>query len=410
MLDVLLKNKLLEKSIPFFLVITLFFLPISSSLKSIFILLSALAILLSPFYRNSLPDVFHQNWCKAAIFLFFIALMACIWSPADYQTRLLFVDKYSKLLYLPIFAIGFQHPTFRKLGIHAFLAAMFITCLLSLFKQLNHLAVERLFHDHISTGCMMAFAAYLSALIAAQKNALPRLFYVSLALLFSYQVIFVSTGRIGYIIYFALMILLLTQLFSLKQSIVGIILFCALFVFLGYQSPALQVRWQETMSDLNYYQKGKEVTPVGMRLVFHKCAKSLFLSSPWIGHGTGGFSVFYQKINTAADYTNIKEPHSQYWLVASEFGLLGLIALFYFFIILVKFAFRMQEMKSVMLGILVCFFLSNISDSQLLHSDVGFLFILFTALCLGELIPPNHVKTSLFNEGLNKFPAIEARS
>ncbi len=123
-----------------------------------------------------------------------------------------------------------------------------------------------------------------------------------------------------------------------------------------------------------------------MRLVFHNHAKSLFFSRPWTGHGTGSFSYSYQKVNTAADYSNVMEPHSQYWLVASEFGILGLVVLFYFFIALITSALRMHEMKPVMLGMLACFLLSNLSDSQLLHSDMGYLFILVSALCLGELL------------------------
>jgi O-antigen ligase len=155
----------------------------------------------------------------------------------------------------------------------------------------------------------------------------------------------------------------------------------------------LHGRLNQAVADWNHYQQGEKETSVGMRLVFHGYAKSMFLSSPWIGYGTGGFSHFYQQINTAQAYSNIKEPHSQYWLIASEFGILGLITLVYFFTSLVISAFSLHEMKPVMLGLLACFFISNLSDSQLLHSDIGYLFIVFSALCLGELIENHQAHT-----------------
>ena len=399
MLGDLLKNERWEKCVPYFLVAAVFFIPISSSLKSVFIVLSAFVILLTPYYRDSLSSIFSQSWCKAAIALFFVAVLACSWSPADYHTRLLFLEKYSKLLYLPLFALSFQSPNIRRKGIYVFLLAMALTCVISIFKSFNHVDTsEKLFHDHISTSCMMAFAAYLSGLLAFRKKGVKRALFLLLTLLFSYQVIFINTGRIGYIIYFVLMMMLFIQTLPWKYIAVGVGGFCLLFVLCSYQSTTLHNRLNQAVADWNHYQQGEKETSVGMRLVFHGYAKSMFLSSPWIGHGTGSFSQFYQKVNTAQAYKNIKEPHSQYWLIASEFGILGLIALIYFFTSLMISAFGLHEMKPVMLGLLACFFISNISDSQLLHSDIGYLFIVFSALCLGELIENRQAQTVKLKE------------
>ncbi len=388
-----------EKFVPYFLITALFFIPISSSLKSVFIVLSALAILLTPTYRKSLLLVLTQDWCLATIALFLITLVGCLWSSADDHTRLLFIGKYSKLLYLPIFAIGFQRSSNRTIAIYLFLLAMVITCIFSFINYFNHAQTGgRLFHDHISTGCMMSLAAYLSGLLATKSAGLKRFLLFLLTLLFSYQVIFMNTGRIGYIIYFALMMMLLVQTLPWKYALVGLVAFCTLFAFCSYQSTTLQNRFQQAITDWNHYQQGEKESSVGMRLVFHSHAKSMFLSSPWIGHGTGSFSRSYQKINTAAGYSNIMEPHSQYWLIASEFGLLGLIVLVYFFCILFINACRLHEMKPVMLGMLICFFLSNVSDSQLLHSDMGYLFIVFSGLCLGERLPLRRARNTASTE------------
>lgn len=400
MRNFLLKNTLWERYVPFLLVLTLFFIPISSSLKSIFVVLSASAILLTPSYRQALRWCLSQNWCIATLAFFLVAFIASAWSNANYPVRFLFVEKYSKLLFLPIFAIGFQNLKIRKLGTHAFLFAMVMTCFLSFYRFIVYPELsDRLFHDHISTSCMMAFAAYLSGILASQCTPKHRIFYVTLFLLFSYQVIFISNGRMGYIIFFALIILLLIQTLPWKYVFFGIGLFCLLFTICAYISPAIQLRFQETLDSVQQYKQGEEVTSVGMRLVFQHHAKSLFLSSPIIGHGTGSFSKFYQKVNTVPEYSKIMEPHSQYWLVAAESGVLGLICLFYFFISLLLCALQMKETKPLMLGLLVCLILSNISDSQLLHSDLGYFFIVFSALCLGELVASRKSNASTLELG-----------
>lgn len=376
------------KYTPFLLVAVLFFIPLSSSLKSVFIVLSTLALILTPYFRRQLCFTLRQSYCISAIILFLITLIACCWSEADYHIRFLFIEKYSKLLYLPLFMIGFQNKLVRKMGVYAFLLAMFITCTVSFFKYFNHITnPEKLFHDHISTSCMMAFAVYLSILMVIQNSGFKRILFLLLAILCSFQLFFINEGRIGYIIYVVLMVLLLIQYLPKKYFIVGMISFALTLGFCAARSSAFQTRLQQTITDWKHYQQGDKNTPIGMRLVFHHHAKSMFLASHWIGYGTGGFSSYYQQTNPLPAYRDVLEPHSQYWLIASEFGLLGLTALITFYGSLIVAAMRLNETKPIMLGLLACFFLSNLTDSQLLHSDIGYLFIVFSCLCLGEFVP-----------------------
>jgi O-antigen ligase len=369
------------------LLATIFFIPISSSLKSVFIVLSTIGLLLTPTYRSKLLIVFSQPWCKATLLLFITLLLACLWSPSSYHTQFLFIEKYSKLLYLPILTTGFQNKKIRHVGLRVFLVAMFFICVLSIIKDIHQAgSADRLFHDHISTSFMMAFATYLSGLLAIKHSGTQRILYSLLVLVFSYQVLFVNSGRMGYVLYFMLMLLLLIQNLPVKYMITGVLCLSTLFIVTAYQSTTFSNRLIEAKSDWNQYQHGIKNSSISGRIMFHQYAKSLFLSSPWIGHGTGSFSLYFQKYNKVPTFNHLMEPHSQYWLIASETGLLGLAALFYFYLSLFLSALRLNEAKPIMLGLLVCFFISNFSDSQLLHSDVGYLFIVFSALCLSELV------------------------
>lgn len=388
-------------TVTFFLVATALMIPLSPTLKSIFLVGSLCGVLLTPMYRQSFSLVLSMPWCKVLIVLFFFLCVACFWSPAPLHTKFIFVEKYSKLLMLPVLALGFQKKALRQASIHAFLFAMFITCILSIFHITRSVDQGQVFHNHIVTSFMMSFAAYLAGLFSLQTKGIKRLLYITLIALFSYQIIFINAGRAGYLLYFMLMLLLLSQNIPAKHLVGSVVCFCLVFGFLSFQSSVFSNRLHQVIADLNHYQQGNINTPIGLRLMFHQRAKSIFLSSPLIGQGTGSFSYYFQKENTLPEWKNLLDPHSQYWLIAAEWGIIGLLLVFLFFVSLARSAFQLSTMKPIMLGMLVAFVLGNLTDSLLLYSAIGNLFILFSAMCLGELIESEHFKplesTSILN-------------
>ncbi|AHE66237.1 O-antigen ligase family protein [Legionella oakridgensis] len=383
----------------FFLVAMLFAIPLSPSLKSIFLVLSVLGVLVTFTHKQDFAFVFSQAWCKAAILLFLVTIAACLWGEADSHTRFVLIEKYSKLLYLPIFAVGFCNRKIRMMGIYAYLSAMVLTCVISVLKSKGYLNFHsedpgHVFHNHIVTGFMMAFAAYLAGWLAGREQGGRRVLFLLLTLLFSYDVLFINTGRMSYVIYFILMLGLLMHYLPVKYLIGGVVGFCVLFGVFVNQSKVIHQGTYSILDELHQYQQGNKDSSVGYRLRFHQYAKSLFLSSPLIGQGTGGFSHGFKKDDPVPSWSNknLLDPHSQYWLIAVEFGLLGIAALFYFFANLLFAAFRLQEMKPVMLGLLSAFMVGNLSDSLLLYSVVGYLFIVFSGLCLSESVAKQHEK------------------
>ena len=330
------------------------------------------------------------RWCKAALFLFAIALIACLWSPASWAQKGLVVEKYSKLLYLPVLVAGFQNLRTRQLSIHAFLLAIIITCSLSILKFHGFLQTftfdpDYIFRNHIVTGFMVAFSAYLTILFSYRNKGGIRITYGLLALLFSYQVLFVSGARTGYIIYLLLMMILVLQLCTWRQAVVGMVMVVALFAGSYLASPVMKMRVDAIGQQLTRYQHDDKDTDIGIRLQFHDFAHKLFNRHPLFGNGTGSFTYNFdvEKPVPAWD-RKLLEPHSQYWLIAAEFGVLGIIALLYFFLTLIQASLKLDKMKAIALAMLIPFMIGNVSDSLLLYSGPGYFFILFMGLCLGE--------------------------
>ncbi|STX28680.1 O-antigen biosynthesis protein [Legionella beliardensis] len=372
--------------------------PISSSGKSIFASLSLVVILLSREHRTQIKEILSRSWCKAILSLVVFALIACLWTPANMQIMVFVLEKYSKLLYLPIFLVGFRNERARYLGVHAFLIAMFITACLSIGKEFNllttsHAYADHVFRNHIMTSMMMAFAAYLASFLFFKHKGYMRFVYGSLVALYSYQVLFINTARIGYIIYIALLITLLAQVLNKRQALLGL-LSVAFFCSICYQlTPTVQERMTSLYSNVLHYQQDKN-TSVGFRLQFHSYAKELFKRHPLMGGGTGSFIYYFEKEDPVpawgARYNGYKlghkllEPHSQYWLTAAELGLIGLIIFAVLFLNLFKEVMQLRVWRFPAIALLILIAIGNFSDSLLFYSGSGYFFIVFMALFLSE--------------------------
>lgn len=381
----------------FFLVSLFFVVPISSTAKSIFGALTLGSIVFSADAWPALKEMFNRPWSRAAFLLFCIAAVGCFWSPASFSEKLNAVEKYSKLLYLPILAVGLRDEKIRLMAMRAFLLAMLLTSSLSILKYAQVIQDPRLledfvFRNHIMTGMMMSFAAYLCGFFYFRKKGIGRLVYVALALIFMFQIFFVSIGRTGYLICLLLMLLLIVQHCSLKQTLIGIFAVLGLFLWTWYLNPTMQSGMNRMVTEYSHFKDNKN-TSVGYRLQFHDYARNLFNRHPVLGNGTASFRSLFKTENPLPLWPeNLLEPHSQYWLVAAEWGVLGLAALFLFFGSLFRECFRMPSLGPIALASLLIFCVGNVTDSLLFYSGSGYFFILFMALCLGEIPASTRVR------------------
>lgn len=379
-----------------FLSLTVFCVPLSSSGKSIGMAIVMVLILLTPQYRTALWQVLRQPWSLAIIGLLLLALLGCIWSPANWHEKFLVLEKYSKLGYLPVLAVGFMDHRTRQVALHAFLLAMMITAFMSIGKNFHWLQYGHgitaddpgsIFRNHIMTSYFMAFAGFIATRAILHHQGMVRGIYIGLALLYSYQLFFINSGRTGYVLYVLLLLLLIVQSFSWRQALR--ITFLGGILLLGCisMSAILQQKIHEATSEWQRYQQQDKDTPIGYRLQFHHYAAILFNRHPWMGNGTGSFTALYRQEKPVSAWTRaLLEPHSQYWLAIAEWGRLGIVSLILLFACLLAACWRLKSMRDVAVALLLSFMIGCLSDSLLFYSGTGYFFILMMALCLGENI------------------------
>lgn len=382
---------------------SVFFAPLSSSLQSLSVVLTLCFVLASTPLRQQAQALCSEPWLITAAALFVMSVLASSWSLAPREDILVIIGKYSKLLYLPCFVVAFQSPRTRFLAAHAFIAAMVLTCLISFLKKagLCHYHGDDpafVFRKHIMTGYMMAFAVYLSALYWFKSTTLKaRIFYSVLILMMSYQVLFIGMGRSSYLIYFLLMMLCVALTFSWRQCLVALCAVVALIVTIYTQSNIMQQRFHEAVYDWKSFHNQTDLnTPVGFRLQFHRFAHRQFDKHPWIGNGTSGLGeAFKIEQPIPAWGERLFEPHSQYWLVAADWGAVGLSLFFSFFLTLLHAVWRLKETRDIAFGMLTSFLLGCFFDSLLLYAGTGYFFLLFMALSLGAKQIPASKRGSL---------------
>ncbi len=389
------KNATILDLTPYFLMATLFLLPISSSGKSVGVIFSLVMIVCNSHYWPALRCAIRQNWAYFGMAMVSFALVACIWTSASSRDTFFVVEKYSKILYLPILAAGFSVRFARINGIRAFIAAMTLIGLLSIIKSYGFLEfwdvdAKSLFRNYIMTGFMAAYASYLAIwqLLEAPKKW-QKLFYFFAILVLTYYILAVNIGRTGYVLYSFLLVLLAIQLLNIRQLLSALLAIFALFGLSYLCIDVMQARINTVYKELNSYAQvhGDKNTSIGYRLQFHEFAKNIFKRHPIVGSGTAGFTTFYRNEKPVPTWSRrLWEPHSQYWLILSEFGILGFALFALFFGSLLIACLNLAEMKVVAFGILFPFLLGCFSDSLLFYSGSGYFFLLFMALSMGETL------------------------
>ena len=111
----------------------------------------------------------------------------------------------------------------------------------------------------------------------------------------------------------------------------------------------------------------------------------MFWQHPIIGNGTASFTHQYAIDKPVSSWTRrLLEPHSQYWLFAAEYGVIGLCLLVGFLITVLNEIFKIcsQRERYIGFGILLAFVFGNFSDSLLLYSGSGYFFLFFFAIVL----------------------------
>ncbi len=264
--------------------------------------------------------------------------VGALYSAASVQEIWGSLSKGAMLLLIPVMIPLFREPAARNHTIAGFLLASVVILVLSFgiwtelvppMKLLKGGPLDPVvFKYHITQSVLMAFAAFLFVLRAHDAETLKTWALMTAGFaLAAFNVVFMVPGRTGQLV---LIVLTVFALFSLTRRGVRMAMAVCLSAVLaaGFLIPtsALHRGAAKVVHESREWTPGeaKITESIKQRLDFYRTSLEIVKESPVYGVGTGGFPRAYAAKRMTPDSILTDNPHNEYLMVASQFGLVGL--------------------------------------------------------------------------------------
>jgi len=371
------------------LVLFAFALPLSTSAGSILAILLVLTWLISGKLGIKFREIFHNPVAIAVLLYILLHITGLLWTE-DFNFGLEIIRKQWKLLLFPVFLtiVKREHTKYYMV---AFVAAISIKACKAYLVWMGILVLPpasiftTLGTTHVMYNPMLALACYiiLQNLLFNSNKPVAMVLQLALLLFLSCNM-FITVGRTGQIAFFILLAVVLFQYFyrlSKVKLLLGLILL-PLLVTATYQcSTTFKNRIDLAITETRNHASC-EITSVGLRVWFYKNT-FLLIKENWLtGTGTGDFPTEYAKINQihSPALPDTDNPHNQYLLIVSQFGIAGFIILISIFLTQLIMAFKKKDSLTPLRQAFPIFFLViMLAESYLMVYGTGFLFSLFSA-------------------------------
>ncbi len=377
-----------------------FFIPISTALMNLFLLLSLTFIILSGELRNHLIISWKNPVSKVAILLFTLLFLGTFWSTAEGNDAYLTLKKYSELLYLGLLLPLFQTESKKRLGINIFLVSM-LTILIPTYliyfeivqefttftsgSYAANFTVDEGFKSHIITNILMSYVVFISLTRAKLTTGTDRLIYILLFISSLYYSIFISQGTTGTILTVLLIILFLFQHFK-KQNIIYILLTLTFLTFLTHtqdkNNKSTINKLSNRLLSLNLNTSHRNTN---QRPQLYINSIKIWMSDPILGTGTGSYNAAFQI--KRPDIYNItkgskRNPHNEYLLIAVQLGLVGVLLLLYLFYtqFISSKKISNNEVKYLSQGLVLLIVIGCLGNSLIMDSGEGHFWAFFSAV------------------------------
>jgi len=371
-----------------------FSIPISVALDNVLLALIALAWLAAGELREKLSIIRGNPVALAALGLFGMLTLGLAYGSSNPGDGLHYLGKYLDLLFVPLFLTFFRDANIRKWALIAFSLAAIASVMVSYLAHMNLLADSSLlrreptlpngFKASITHGLIVAFAAYLFALVArAEQNKNRRLGYIALSLFAAHNVVFMGFGRTGYL----LIALLFLYFFVVTLGRRGLVLVSAMglamFLTAYVTSTIFHQRLNDAAQEFSQWELGKpSKTSVGERLEYYVTSIGIIRAHPLIGTGTGSFPAEYARAVAGRNMMVTVNPHNEYLMIAVQIGLIGLASLIYLFYRQWRYAGELERpfYRDLGRGLVLTFAVGCLFNSLLLDHTEGLLFAWLSAL------------------------------
>ncbi|MDO8954513.1 MAG: O-antigen ligase family protein [Gammaproteobacteria bacterium] len=385
-----------------------FCLPLSLAAENTSFFIMLIFLVLSGNWQEKGQIIKRNPIAWFAIGLTLLYLLGTLYSSAPWKISLWIFKKQAELIFIALLIpLFFDNAIWKARCYKAFVAGAIFVFIIGALNMLGIFDAASLFHKqpqtaafplffHIYAATFLAFASYIAAHLACQSGRLRWVFIVSW-LIISFDVLFMSISRTGYLLYFMLMLVFLIQKCTFKQLVLGVfglIITCGLAYHFSasfhYRVDQAFIGTQAFHSNQTHY-----ATSSGVRLDYAVKSYDLWKEKPLFGYGTAGFQQAYININgitaggaSLSSAANPQvSPENTFYFIAIEHGLLGLSILIAMLIVQWRSSFTLADQldRHIAQALVLTFILASFSAPMLLDESPRLFFVFFSSLLFASL-------------------------
>lgn len=374
----------------------IFSIPISTSIANILAILIALLWVIEGNFKEKFAEIRKNKVTLAVLAYVLLHVVGLLWT-SDYSWGFYTIKKQWKLLMLPVF-LTMVKKEHIDLYLGAFVAAMIISALTSylIFFDLINIANSNHYNPspfikHVMYNPLLALAIYILCHYVTNENSRRYLKMIDIICIILLTInMFMVPGRTGQLAFFMLMFIFTCQLFFKKLKKMAFIIFfsCLIIPLISYgYIPSFNKMVNNTISNIEKFDVNAE-NSLAERVTFVIISTKIIKENFYLGVGTGDFPPEYEKAARQEGkygYGYTENPHNQYLLVLSQFGVTGLIlflSIFYFQIN--SSLLRRDGSTHIMLAFPLFFLFIFMGDSYLQTSGTSLLFSIFSSFLYKE--------------------------
>jgi O-antigen ligase len=371
-------------------VATAFSLVVSTALCTVTMLLFLAFWVASDHYREKLSQIQARPLALCSLALLTMLVIGVLYSAATLPQALKTLSSYRELLYLPLLLTAFDDQKWQRRGYYAFLIAMLLILTLSYAKFLGWLPLGppeqeyTVFKGRIAHSLLMAYTIYLLAQHFVQEPHRRWLWGLLIALGLV-NLLFMISGRTGYLVFFALTILFMYQYWHWRGLFISGLLVVGVTTLAYHTSDPFQTRMGQMISDITEDQPPGTVTPGRLRLEFYANTLSLIARHPWLGGGTGSFVPEYAELVQEKHLYPTNNPHNEFLLITTQIGLVGLVLLLLLGYRQWRLSYALRpEFIAAAQGLVVTLAVGSLLNSLLLDFTEGHFYACLTGIYYGS--------------------------
>lgn len=389
-------SKVKEKSLTFcrwFAMIAGIAAPISTAVTSVACVLLLLAWLISGEVLHSLRLSARQPAGKMLLVFFVWLIISAFYANTSWADKLHTFLSWKTLVFTFILFGLFHQEYWQRLFVKSYLLIMSISALAALFLWSADISVMPgrdpgiFMSNYISQS--MAFIAATACclfLLARPMSIKKKCFLGAAIVLFAFNIFFVSEARSGYIAYPFAIVCATSCAYGVKNipKTLGYI-FCIIIIAL-ISSQNLQQRISKGLTEKATYNESKELTSIGLRIIYAKNTMELIKERPMLGYGTSSFKSVYGS-HVAQKYSDWKrdpttDPHNQYLFVWLENGFLGLGLFCGYIVVALRQGISYRPYGAIAASLLVAYCISSLFSSHFKTFPEGHLLAFFVGILL----------------------------